>query len=171
MSSPLPTHIDPWKFATAGKRLQGEIAFERMPRLGSLLSASQGQVAVTLEGSGNHDLYFIAGRLRATVELICQRCLAPLLLPLAVDLRLVPVHSEAQAAELAEGFEPLLAPETQVVVAEMVEDELILALPLVPLHADLRQCEMNGFTAPQAEPPPNPFAVLSTLLQDPELKE
>jgi uncharacterized protein len=74
----------------------------------------------------------------------------------------------------------LLASEDGVVISELVEDELILGLPLVAMHEDRGQCEALGFVLPGQDVPTeqteqeervNPFAVLSTLLKDSKTKE
>lgn len=71
---------------------------------------------------------------------------------------------------LPAGYEPLLAADDGISVAELVEDELLLALPQIPRHQDLRECEANGYAAPgeassQAERR-RPFAALASLLAD-----
>lgn len=72
---------------------------------------------------------------QAEVVRTCQRCLQPLALPLAVDsaLRFVPGEDAAAALD-ADSDEDVLALERQLDLRELVEDELLLALPLVPRH-------------------------------------
>jgi uncharacterized protein len=171
MQTQLLDRFDPWKLATLGGHLQGEVTLERMPRLTALLAAPAGGVAVTLEaGVDTHNqVAFLAGQLEATVTLVCQRCLVPMLSHLEVQFRLGLVHSEAQAESLPDEYEPLLVPQDGLLTSDWVEDELILALPLAPLHSDLHQCEANGFILPNPAPPAkqaSPFATLSTLLQN-----
>jgi uncharacterized metal-binding protein YceD (DUF177 family) len=52
-------------------------------------------------------------------------------------------------------------------MAGWVEDELILALPLAPMHRELRDCQAYGFTAPGAASADSarPFAGLEAFLQ------
>ena len=81
------------------------------------------------------------GDVAAEVTLICQRCLTAMRLPIEGRLELVFVTSEAEAAgELPEGLEPALAPHGKASLAAVVEDELLLSLPLVAKHADPEQC-------------------------------
>ncbi len=171
MQTRLLDRFDPWKLAAVGGHLQGEVMLECMPRLTALLATPVGGVAVTLKAGvdTHHPIAFLTGQLEVTVTLICQRCLAPMPWPLNVQFRLGLVRSEAQAESLPDEYEPLLVPEEGLLTSGWVEDELILALPLVPLHSDLYQCEANGFTLPDPAPPAeqsSPFAALSTLLQD-----
>jgi uncharacterized protein len=160
--------FDPWKLAAAGGRLQEEISLDHMPRLSLLLASSVGQVRVALEaGVDAQAIAFLSGQLETRVTLVCQRCLAPLKLPLTVPVRLGLVRSERQAERLPEEYDPVLAPAEGVAIAELVEDELILALPLVPLHSDLQQCQANGFVLPQAKAQKaQPFAALATLMNE-----
>ena len=174
MSTPLPDKIDPWKLATAGARLQGEISLQSMARLAYLLKSSGGQVAVTLEAGIKENRNYIVGHLETDVRMTCQRCMESVELPLALNFRLVPVHSEAETAHLPDDFEPLLVSGRTVLLSDLVEDELILALPLIPVHADVGQCRANGYVLNKTSISPaeksSPFAVLSTLLKDSNIR-
>lgn len=174
----LPDKIDPWKLATASGRLEGEIPLERMPRLTSMLSNTGGQIKVVLKaGIDEQGIRFLKGRIDTAVVLRCQRCLEPVQLPLGFDFQLGIIVSESQAPNLPADYEPLLASEDGVVISELVEDELILALPLVARHEDMSQCQALGFVSPgkgmstEQEERVNPFAALSTLLKDSKTKE
>jgi uncharacterized protein len=88
-----------------------------------------------------------------------------------VNFRLGLVHARAahQVGNLPEEYEPLLVPQNGLAMSEWVEDELILALPLVPRHDDVHECEALGFvfsdkTPRSLEGKTNPFMSLSTLL-------
>lgn len=163
-----PDRFDPWKLAAAGGQLQGEIPLDRMPRFGSLLASPAGPVRFTLEaGVDAQAIAFLSGYLETTVTLVCQRCLAALELPLQVPVRLGLVGDERQAENLPEEYDPLVVPVEGVVVAELAEDELILALPLVPRHSDLQHCVANGFAPPHATAEKTgPFAALATLMRE-----
>ena len=174
----LSDKIDPWKLATAGGRLEGEIPLERMSRLTSMVSNTEGQIKVVLKaGINEQGIRFLKGHVDTTVVLSCQRCLEPVQLPLRVDFQLAIIFSESQIPNLPAGYEPLLASEEGMMISELMEDELILALPLVAMHEDVSQCEALGFVLPGKDTPTgqeervNPFAALSTLLKDSEIKE
>lgn len=99
---------------------------------------------------------------RAQVLRSCQRCLQPVTLPLAVDreLRFVPGEDAAAALD-ADSDEDVLALEPQLDLRELLEDELLLALPLVPRH---EVCpEPLPRSAGEAEPTAHPFAALAAL--------
>lgn len=166
----LPNKIDPWQLAANSERLDGDLALAGMPRL-AVLNRADGRASVSLTaGVDERGRRFIEGRLRADLELVCQRCLGPLRLPLDVAVCLGLIRSEMEIERLHDRYEPLLAPDGEIAVADLVEDELLLALPQIPRHEDLRECEANGYLAtgeatPDAERR-RPFSVLASLLPD-----
>ncbi|MFO1371795.1 MAG: YceD family protein [Candidatus Competibacteraceae bacterium] len=167
----LPHKINLWQLAAENGRLDGVLALAALPRLAVALSGANGMVKVTLAaGIDSQGGRFLKGELCTEIELICQRCLGPLRLPLKVTVSLGLVHNEREADRLAKDYEPLLAPDGGVAVADLVEDELLLALPQIPRHDDPRECEANGYTPPGESPADaehrQSFAVLASLLRD-----
>lgn len=164
----LPEKIDPWKLAQSRSQLRGTLDLRPMHRLTPLLNASAGWVTVVIQGGiDEHDVYFLTGEIETVVELDCQRCLTPMEMVLKVAFRLGLVHTELQASNLPEGYDPIYVSHEGLTTSELIEDELILALPFAPCHADQTRCEANGFTAPDrvaTTSKSNPFAQLSTLL-------
>lgn len=166
MSKYLPKRIVPLRMARSGQRLSGCVALREMCRLGASLSNDEGDVQVELSfGEDEEGTLCVRGEVRATLELICQRCLQPvqILVNPAVSLALV---SAGETDKVDRQFEPLTADNQAVRVADLVEDELILALPLVPMH-DHTQCAIpQRYGVPdgaESEESDNPFSVLSTL--------
>ena len=168
---PLPDMINPWQMVAESGRLEGELPLAAMLRLAEL-NRAEGAVSVSLTaGVDERGVRFIKGALRTDVELVCQRCLGPLRLPLDVTVGLGLIQAGADARHLPGEYEPLLVPEDGVVVADLVEDELLLALPQIPRHEDRRECEANGYVAPGAAAARHierrqPFAGLASLLRD-----
>jgi uncharacterized protein len=125
-------------------------------------------MTVALDGEAEVELAFasdphgrcaITGGIAAEVRLLCQRCLEPYPLQVAVDVALVVVSPTDGEPELAAGFEPL-AESGRVALRDLVEDEIILALPLVARHPE-RDCNRALGTLEQtAEQRENPFSVL-----------
>lgn len=103
----------------------------------------------------------------ARLELECQRCLGPVATALEVDRALRFVPGEDQAAALdADSEDDVLALVRWLDLRELVEDELLLALPLVPRHEACPQpLPMAGGPALPEDPAdrPHPFAVLQAL--------
>lgn len=163
----LPSRIDPWRLAAEGGRLDGALALAALPRLVTALNRADGVVKVALvAGVDRQGVHFIAGVMHTEVELVCQRCLEPLRVALDATVSLGLVHGEAEADRLPEEYEPLLVPEGVIHVADLVEDELLLALPRIPRHEDTRDCETDGYRAPGRVEQDQPFATLASLLRD-----
>jgi len=162
-----PSRIDPWRLTAEGGRLEGSLALAALPRLVAELNRTDGVASVALAaGMDRQGIRFIKGALRTKVELVCQRCLGPFQLALDVTVSLGLVRSEAEADRLPEEYEPLLVPEGVIHVADLVEDELLLALPRIPRHDEARDCEAHGYRAPDRVEQDQPFASLASLLRD-----
>jgi uncharacterized protein len=170
MSGPLPERIDPLRLAESGRELRGSLPLAALQRLVPSLHATEGVVDVELSGTKEGRIRRLDGHLVTTLKMVCQRCLEPVTLPVEVRFRLGMVTSEEQAERLPEELEPLLITEPTLLLAELIEDELILALPIVALHPADSACAARVPAAVQAEPEEpdekprkNPFAVLSQL--------
>lgn len=162
----LPLNIDPIRLARAGAQLQGRMPLAPMERLASLLASPKGEVEVVLDFGFDsvERRRYVRVQLKAGLSLICQRCLEPMAYQVETDRRLALVASEDEAERLSEGYEPLIYTEEPMFLRDVIEDELILSLPLVPLHAEQcvavsqEQGEDNTVKASD-----NPFAALAKL--------
>ncbi len=148
---------------------EGEIALSEMARLGELLHSGptqQGNRSVTLNFEfvrNDCDTPMLVGQLETSLELECQRCLGSLELPMKLDFRLMIDTGGERLRD--SNLDTLHSDDGNIDIIEVVEDELILAIPLVATHADTA-CNENW---PVSEPNPetgteeNPFAVLQQL--------
>jgi uncharacterized protein len=75
-----------------------------------------------------------------TVPLVCQRCLGLLELPVSVDALLTMVRSDEEAGVLADPFDTVLLADGELVPEQVVEDEVLAALPLAPKHDEATPC-------------------------------
>lgn len=75
-----------------------------------------------------------------TVPLVCQRCLGSLDLPVGMDVLLTLVRDDQEAGVLADPFDTVLLADGDLVPEQVVEDEVLAALPLAPKHADATAC-------------------------------
>ena len=155
--------IDGFEFASAGATQQGVLPLSGFERLRDLLASDEGEVAYELKGvrdeRGRPSLRL---RVQGTLQLRCQRCLAPLAFAVSADELLVLAATQAEIdADPGDVESPdrVLAAK-DMAVAELVEDELILVLPYAPRHRECapaaRACE--GATA-------RPFAGLRDKLK------
>lgn len=181
-----PRRLDVRRFAADGGRLAGTLAAAELPRLVADAPLAQGQPARwTLTGeqrsrSGGVPEVWLHVHADAVVTLPCQRCLQPVTVALVSDRAIRFVADEAEAERLDEASEDdvLAWPARGAVDAlALVEDELILSLPIVPRHEVCPQPlvvpDDAGVTAglasaDAAEPVrPNPFAALAALRTTP----
>jgi uncharacterized protein len=102
------------------------------------------------------------------MALVCQRCLGPVAEPLHVARSFLFVPGEDAAAQLdADSDDDVLALTRTLDLRELVEDELLLALPLVPRHATCPE-PLHVPQGPDiADDKPNPFSVLAALKRGP----
>lgn len=116
---------------------------------------------------GNEGRWSVADiTLKGELELTCQRCLKPLALPIDSRSRVVLVESEEQSREAPVEFETVLAPAGQTSVAALVAEELLLSVPIVPLHD--APCAPAELAAVEVEPgmqSVRPFKDLRALLK------
>lgn len=165
--------------ARDGEALAGEQPLAAMARLAaSLFEVPTTDAAAAWQARFGQDMRpgaepqaWLELEARAHVVLQCQRCLKALPVALSVERRFQFVASEAEAEKLdADSDDDLLVLAPRLNLAELLEDELILALPLVPRHeADCPQPLAAPAVAPAAEPErPNPFAALAALRRRPD---
>lgn len=172
----LPLEVDPIRLATRGEHLQGTIPLKQMKRLISALSCSEGEVFIDVEFSVdiNH-VVILTGQIKTDAKLICQRCMGEMELPIALDFQLAFVRSEAEMERLPEGYEATLIDNTSMMLSDIIEDEILLALPPIPKHLDDNCSSDNvaeGWSSQQNEPNTenverdNPFDILASLKTD-----
>ncbi|EGV16961.1 YceD family protein [Thiocapsa marina] len=76
----------------------------------------------------------VTGRVRATLRLLCQRCLDPLEVPVDARIELALIRRDEDALDLPEHLDPWLVNEERLDPLDILEDELLLAVPVVPRH-------------------------------------
>ena len=172
----LPLQVDPIRLAARGEHLQGTIPIKQMKRLISVLSDVKGDVYVNAEFSVDiNQVVMLAGAIKTETKLICQRCMGEMELPIALDFQLAFVRTEAEMEKLPEGYEATLIDNTTMMLSDIIEDEILLALPPIPKHLD-KSCSSDniaeGWGSQQNEPDTesvereNPFDVLASLKTD-----
>jgi len=127
-------------------------------------------------GEDDERVVFIKGKAQASVYMMCQRCLEPMLMDLDASFLLGVVEDEVRVDRLPDQYEPLVISGKSSSLPGIIEDELILSLPLVALH-DVDQCPTSALLSDMASLSEkgngkeehklkNPFSVLSTLKQE-----
>ena len=150
----------------AAKRLfDGRLPLSGMPRLRPVLADAEGDCRFEVEfGVDAMGMRYVEVRAEAELPLLCQRTLERFLHPVRIDQRLGLITDESQEAALPEGVEPLLLDASgELNPAGLVEDELILAVPVVPIDPDSAEIEAKWPDEAEEEEKPNPFAALAAL--------
>jgi len=150
-----------------GRRFTGRLPLAVMARLAPSLAATSGDIRFDLEfGRDRFGAAFVAVVIEGCLPLICQRSLEIFDWPVRIDTRLGLIRTEPEEAALPPGYEPLLVGAEAMRLADVVEDELILALPLVPMQEGSVEAEgMVWSSELDQTDKPNPFAVLSVIKQ------
>jgi uncharacterized protein len=129
------------RLARLGKALEGEIALLRLTRLATLLSSTDGSVNATcLLQAGTDETLQLDLHCSADIELICQRCLEPMQLTLTSSASLLVAESESAALQNLNDLELLILDGNRFNPRLLIEDELIVSLPLVAMHQDRSDC-------------------------------
>lgn len=173
MAASKPEMVDVARLIAAGSDLQGRIPLQQLERLGSMLVETGGEVEYNLHfGRDEENRQMITGEVAATVVMECQRCLQPVSIRLDRPMAWECVWSERQFPNIAGGHDPYLMVEEPVPLAGLVEDELILSLPLVARHEAHEVCsppayggDDNNLQEPDTREP-HPLAELARLKRD-----
>jgi uncharacterized protein len=158
--------IDSLEFARTEQTLHGNLPVPGLLRLQDSLHDALGQVDVVVQGGKD-------GQRRPTLRvdvtgalhLRCQRCLGQLDYPLRLSNTLLLVsQAEAESEELDEMEADWIVASSELDVAALIEDEIILSLPYAPRHAE-GQCEQGG-ARNQDDGAALQFAKLAALKKD-----
>ncbi|QXP84273.1 YceD family protein [Methylococcus sp. ANG] len=159
----LPEFVDPLDFADKRRRVVGELPLALLDRIQEFLFERAGNIRVELDFGKDGRWSVVTGRVEADLVLQCQLCLDPLPWSVRLQVSLGVVASLDEADRLPESYEPLLfdggAP---IRLSDLVQDELVLAIPPIPQHPDCREAAHAG-PRPAVRQRENPFAVLAQL--------
>jgi len=154
----MPRRLQAWygfpELAALGDRgaeLTGDLELAQLTRLRALLHGDGDEiVAVRIEmGRTNQGLLAMTLSLEVELSLVCQRCLEPVEIQIDEQIEWVVVESESQRASLASEVEAIVLENGRVQVAALVEDEIIVSLPMSPRHTSIDEC---GALAQNLEP-------------------
>ncbi|WP_130620641.1 YceD family protein [Dyella amyloliquefaciens] len=155
---------------SARRSFQGVLPIAALRRLGEALAGTEGTAQYELDfGRDEFGTAYLDLRVQAPLTLTCQRTLEPFVLPVTVDSRLGLIRFEREEAALPPEVEPLLvADDGKLNLADVIEDELLLALPLIPVNPDSTLPEEVVGPGPEEVSSgegrsDNPFAVLREL--------
>jgi uncharacterized protein len=163
----------PWSKPLEVDRLAGNEAVDfviplaELTGLRSLRDGVAGTVSGRVRFGREQGLATAEIALSGTVMLECQRCMKPMQLPLETTVRVALIASEADVGRVPADLEPVLAAGGRISIGELITEELLLVLPIVPLHTDGNECAAApAGTAPEdSSETHRPFARLGELLK------
>jgi len=169
-----PRRLDVEAFAKEGGRLEGEWPLAQLDRLvdaahADAKPAERDTARWSAEGEsrpvrGAPPQPWLQLKANTRLSLVCQRCLGPLETAVETQRSFLFVPGEDAAAQLdADSEDDVLALTRALDLRELVEDELLLALPLVPRHDACPEPLPSGQGDDELEEQPHPFAALATL--------
>lgn len=152
--------IDTRRFAREGRSLEGRLALADLPRAGAEILRVDGPLSYTLSGLREDGKAFLDLVVSGEVWLRCQRCLGelPFRLRLAGRLLLVAEGDDWPDEELADDRYDAIPDNPSMDVVALIEDEVLLALPIAPRHD---ACDVPGHEGTDERP--SPFGVLERL--------
>lgn len=170
----IPVTLDIKKAAQHETSYKGIIVLKELKRLTPSLVADQGEVDVEIQtGKDRQGLIFLKGQAQVEVASVCQRCNENMTIDLTATFAYSPVKPGAQDDDednqLPDWYDAIEINEFgEVELRKLIEDELMLGLPIIPMH-DEQDCPAAdrqtswGKIEEVVEEKPNPFAVLEQL--------
>lgn len=166
--------LDVRAFAEAGGELRGQWSAASFERLREAMAepAESAPVAPVrwhargfeIAGHGGASQVRLHLQAEAALPLVCQRCLEPCIHVLTLERLFLFVAGEAEAAELDAALEhDVLVFSRELDLHQLLEDELLLDLPLVPRHDACREPLLPLVHEPAAAEREHPFAALASL--------
>lgn len=164
----IPEYVDARKIFAAQATIKGILPVKTCTRLCEALVSEEGviQVSLAFDFDERHRR-IISGEVSTEVSVKCQRCLEPTKISLHDTFRLALVEAEEQIEKLPKDVDPWMSLDTKLVLADVLEEQLILCMPIVSYHDHV--CYSGQSTAKSADGSeagadrPNPFAILQKL--------
>lgn len=175
MSGGLPIQIDPLDLARSRIRLRGSYPLSAMPRLAEYSPSDQALIRIDLHFRPEGDATArLSGEITTELKLRCERCLGPLTLPLNIKPIIFFEKSAAGSRgkqstdEEQSDLRDIIALEGPVDLKDLVEDEILLAIPMIPKH-DSEQCNAGRLLQQKndvIQRATSPFSKLAELKKD-----
>jgi uncharacterized protein len=164
MSEPWSTPLEVDRLADGGTEVDFAVPLEK---LAGLPSGVAGSVAGRARFARARGFPVAQLAVRGSASIVCQRCMQPMSVPIETEAQVALIASEADAERVPPEFEPVLAPAGRISIAELIEEELRLTLPIVALHGDGAACAAAPAAAAAERGPEThkPFAGLADLMK------
>ncbi len=167
----IPEYVDAKKIFAQQAVISGNLPVAKFARFSELLANSSGTVAVSLafELDGGHRRV-MSGKISTEVQVLCQRCLEVIAITLEDSFKLAVIDSESLLDKVPADREPWICTEPKLILADVLEEQLILCMPIVSYHdydclqaSDTMKHNGSSDDEPGEQGKPNPFAILQSL--------
>lgn len=162
----LPKMIDLRRSADQDIEYQERMQASSLPRLVDAVETLDDEIPVSIRiHRDEQGRMCVKGEASVKAQLICQRCMQPCDHELRADIDLVAVYTEEQAKALPKEVDAWVV-EDSANLHELIEDELLLAMPIVAYHSDDECSAPVSYEVGEIEVQakrPSPFAVLKDL--------
>ena len=166
MSPPGSEPLDIDRLADGEADVDFSVPVTELPRLRSRLEGLDGVAHGSVHFTREAGFAVAELNLRGTAALQCQRCMQKMEIPIEARSRVALIPTEADVSRVPENLEPVLAPGGRISIREIVEEELMLSLPIVALHEIADECTGAGSgSEPESETKQRPFEQLQELLK------
>ena len=159
----MPEHLNANRFIDATEEISVPLEpqhYKRFAEMATLLPGGQ----VTVRGSREpYGPRVVSGELQCEASMICQRCLQPVTVTLKGSIRWGLVFSEREMQSLDQWLDPVLVEEGQLFLRHAIEDELVLLLPILPMHDSCDNGWNPDLESGDVSEKKSPFAVLASL--------
>lgn len=164
----LPETLNFTRQVELNRKLAGQYPIARLARLNESLLSDEGYVSAKLEFGHSVGFACLKAKVSAKLQVKCQRCLQPMEIVVNGQFKFALLHDEEEFELLPDEFEPYLLQGEEQSLIELVEDELLLSLPMVVMHDEA----CSEFMSEQVEEikaakeAAHPFAALKALKGD-----
>lgn len=128
----IPKHVSAQRALGGRQRFTGDLALNQLPRLAPQLAEDSGVLQVDLAAEKDGGGAWLRGTIKGDLQLVCQRGMHPMPWTCALQTELRLVHSEADEEKFLKDSEPYLVQDDVLPLRDLVEDEVLLALPMLP---------------------------------------
>jgi uncharacterized protein len=136
MLSELPETLDFVRQVELNRTIEGVYPISKLARLSEALLSNEGYITAKLEFTSSVGFASLKGSVSAKLLIECQRCLDPVETELSGRFKFALVSSEEEIELLPGEFEPYMLEGEEQSVIELIEDELLLCMPMVTIHED-----------------------------------
>lgn len=165
MQTQLPETLNFVRQVERSRTIEGNYPISKLARLSEALPGNEGYITAKLEFTHSVGFASLKGKVSAKLLVECQRCLEPVETELLGHFKFALVTSEEEFELLPEEFEPYLVEGEEQSIIELIEDELLLCLPMVTVHknacSDFITRQQEAIKAEKEAT--HPFAALKAL--------